>query len=195
MRIALTFDDGPHVQFTPALLDLASEARARLSFFVVGKRAACHREILANAVAHGHEIGNHSWSHPDFAELDDVVLKQELAQTGEVIRACGGTGNLIRPPYGSLTPRQRLLIEADAGHRVVLWNVDSKDWKLRSPQEIAHRVLTQVRNGTVVLAHDIHATTVEAMIIIFPALLALGYQLVTVSEIEAAHPTLERVSL
>src|SRR6186713_1076398 len=106
--IALTFDDGPNATLTPKLLDLLAARHLKATFFVVGQNAADHPEILKRAVREGHEIANHSWSHPNLGKMSDEAVRRELRRTDETINAAIGVRpTLFRPPYGSITPRQK----------------------------------------------------------------------------------------
>lgn len=187
MQVALTFDDGPHRLHTVRLLEIAAAYNARLTFFVIGSRLRLASELVRRQASEGHEVGNHSWSHRSFADLNDDELRREVGETQRAISICGATSSSIRPPYGIITNEQRELIMREFGLRVDLWSRDCRDWRLRNAERIAHTVLTSVTDGAIILAHDIHATTVEAMAMILPALRASGYQLVTVSELKRAH--------
>ena len=188
--IAMTFDDGPSKTLTPHLLDILKERNMHVTFFVVGENAKDHPEILQRAVAEGHEIGNHSWSHPNFAKMTDEAVKSELERTKEAIMA--GTGGkpvtLMRPPYGSFTKDQRRWFHDELGYTTILWDVDPLDWKRPvTPAQVEERILAQTRNGSIILSHDIHATTVEAMPDTFDKLLAKGFKFVTVTELIAMN--------
>src|SRR5205814_9687938 len=109
--IALTFDDGPNEKLTPRLLDLLAQHRIHATFFVIGENVAQHPEILQRAAREGHEIGNHSWSHPNLAKMSDDGVRSQIKRTEEAISgAIGSRPILLRPPYGSLTTRQKHFI-------------------------------------------------------------------------------------
>ena len=187
--IAMTFDDGPSKMLTPKLLDILKERNMHVTFFVVGENAKDHPEILKRATDEGHEIGNHSWSHPNFAKMSDEAVKSELSRTKDAIMA--GTGGkpviLMRPPYGSFTKDQRRWFHDDLGYTTVLWDVDPLDWKRPGPAVVESRILEGTHNGSIILSHDIHAGTVEAMPDTFDKLLAKGFKFVTVSELIAMN--------
>ena len=184
--IAMTFDDGPSATLTPKLLDLLAAHHMKATFFVVGQNAADHPEILKRAVREGHEIANHSWSHPNLGKMSDESVRRELQKTDDAIKAAIGTRpTLMRPPYGSITARQKNWIHDEFGYRIIIWDVDPLDWKRPGPHTVTHRILSEVRPGSIILAHDIHAPTIEAMPGTFYGFEAKGFKSVTVSELLA----------
>jgi peptidoglycan/xylan/chitin deacetylase (PgdA/CDA1 family) len=184
--IAMTFDDGPDKKLTPELLDILAQHHIHATFFVIGTNAQAHPEILQRAVREGHEIGNHSWSHPAFARMSDAKVRAELEKTDEVIRnALGGRPVLMRPPYGSITARQKRWINEEFGYRIILWDVDPLDWKRPGPAVVRDRIVRATRPGSIILSHDIHPGTIQAMPETFDQLQAKGFKFVTVSELIA----------
>jgi peptidoglycan/xylan/chitin deacetylase (PgdA/CDA1 family) len=184
--IAMTFDDGPHAVNTPKLLDLAAKKHIKLTFFLVGQCAAEYPQLVKREIAEGHEVGNHSWSHPNLAKMSEEGVRNELQKTEDAItKASGYKPTLMRPPYGELTAKQRLWVHNEWGYKIILWDVDPLDWKDRNAATVARRIIAGARPGSIILSHDIHATTVEAMPEVFDTLLAKGYKFVTVSELLA----------
>jgi peptidoglycan-N-acetylglucosamine deacetylase len=182
--VAMTFDDGPHATLTPKLLDLLAQRKIKATFFVLGENAQRHPEILTRAIAEGHEIGNHSWSHPNLAKLSNEALRSQLQRTDDVIaQAIGSHPKIMRPPYGELTPKQRQWVNSEFGYKVILWEVDPLDWKEPGPSIVAQRIIRETKPGSIMLSHDIHAQTIAAMPETFDALLAKGFKFVTVSEL------------
>src|ERR1041385_6592270 len=182
--IAMTFDDGPSAKLTPKLLDLLAAHHIKATFFVIGENAAEHPEVVARAAPEGHEIGNHSWSHPNFAKMSDEGVRRELRRTEDAIKsAIGARPALLRPPYGSLSARQKRWIHDEFGYQIILWDVDPLDWKRPGPTVVRNRILKETRPGSIVLSHDIHPGTIEAMPSTFDALEAKGFKFVTVSEL------------
>ena len=182
--VAMTFDDGPHATLTPKLLDLLALKKIKATFFVLGENVERHPEILKRAVAEGHEIGNHSWSHPNLAKLSNEALRSQLQRTDDVIaHAISSHPRIMRPPYGELTPRQRLWVNTEFGYKVILWDVDPLDWKEPGPSIVAQRIIQGAKPGSIMLSHDIHAQTIAAMPEVFDSLLAKGFKFVTVSEL------------
>ncbi|HEX4640875.1 MAG TPA: polysaccharide deacetylase family protein, partial [Chthoniobacterales bacterium] len=154
--IALTFDDGPNATLTPKLLDLLAARHLKATFFVVGQNAADHPEILRRAVREGHEIANHSWSHPNLGKMSDEAVRRELQRTDDAIAAAiGKRPTLMRPPYGSLTARQKKWIHEEFGYRIIIWDVDPLDWKRPGPSVVTARILKETHAGSIVLSHDI----------------------------------------
>jgi len=184
--IALTFDDGPNATLTPKLLDLLAAHHFKATFFVVGQNAMDHPEILQRAVREGHEIGNHSWTHPNLGKMSDEAVRRELQKTDDaIVNAIGKHPTLMRPPYGSITARQKRWIHDDFGYRIIIWDVDPLDWKRPGPTVVCNRILKETHPGSIVLAHDIHPPTIEAMPATFDQLDRKGFKSVTVSELLA----------
>lgn len=184
--IAMTFDDGPSDKLTPELLDLLAKHHIHATFFVIGKNVVAHPEILQRAVREGHEIGNHSWSHPAFGKMGDASVRAELQKTDDAIKdAIGVRPTLMRPPYGSITARQKKWIHEEFGYRAILWDVDPLDWKRPGPSVVTRRIVQETRAGSIVLAHDIHPGTIKAMPDTFDQLEAKGFKFVTVTELLA----------
>src|SRR5438067_7199447 len=182
--IALTFDDGPNEKLTPRLLDLLAQHHIHATFFVIGENAAQYPEILQRAVREGHEIGNHSWSHPNLAKMSQESVRSQLQRTDDAIKnATGERPTLMRPPYGSITDREKHWIHDEFGYRIILWDVDPYDWKRPGPAVVRNRILKETRPGSIVLSHDIHPGTIEAMPSTLDALEAKGLKFVTVSEL------------
>lgn len=184
--IAMTFDDGPSVKLTPKLLDLLAAHHIKATFFLIGENAAEYPDIVAREAKEGHEIANHSWSHPNFGKMSDDGIRGQLRRTDDAIReAMGSNPTLLRPPYGSITPRQKKWIHQEFGYKIVLWDVDPLDWRRPGPSVVCNRIVKNTRAGSIVLAHDIHPGTIEAMPCVLKELEAKGFKFVTVSELIA----------
>jgi peptidoglycan-N-acetylglucosamine deacetylase len=182
--VAMTFDDGPSATLTPKLLDILAAHHIKATFFVIGENVVQHSEIVARAAREGHEIGNHSWSHPNFGKMSDDGVRGQLQRTDDAIKsATGAQPTLLRPPYGSITARQKRWIHDQFGYQIILWDVDPYDWKRPGPSVVRNRILKETRPGSIVLSHDIHPGTIEAMPSTFDALEAKGFKFVTVSEL------------
>jgi peptidoglycan/xylan/chitin deacetylase (PgdA/CDA1 family) len=182
--IAMTFDDGPSEKLTPKLLDLLAAHHIKATFFVIGENVAEHPEIVARAAREGHEIANHSWSHPYLGKMSDDGVRRELRRTDDAIAsAIGSRPTMMRPPYGSLAARQKHWIHDEFGYQIILWDVDPLDWKRPGPAVVRNRILKETRAGSIVLSHDIHPGTIEAMPQTFDQLEAKGFKFVTVSEL------------
>src|SRR6266513_3465009 len=182
--IAMTFDDGPSATLTPKLLDLLATHHIKATFFVIGENVDENPEIVARAAREGHQIGNHSWSHPNFAKMSQENVRSQLQRTDDAIKnATGKRPTLLRPPYGSITEREKRWIHDEFGYDIILWDVDPLDWKRPGPAVVRSRILKETRPGSIVLSHDIHPGTIEAMPSTFDELEAKGFKFVTVSEL------------
>jgi peptidoglycan/xylan/chitin deacetylase (PgdA/CDA1 family) len=182
--IALTFDDGPHATLTPRLLDLLASRHIKATFFVLGECVEQNPQVLQRAAREGHEIANHSWSHPQLNRMSDEGVRSQLKRTDDLIKSSIGIRpTLFRPPYGALTSRQKKWIPEEFGYKIILWDVDPLDWKEPGPATVTNRILKNSRPGSIVLSHDIHRGTIEAMPATIDQLLAKNYKFVTVSEL------------
>ncbi len=184
--VALTFDDGPHPRYTHAILDLLREYDAKATFFVIGKNLEYYADAARRAVREGHEIGNHTYSHPTLKSLSFAQIKAELIRNKAAIEeALGISVNLFRPPEGS---RTRAVEEAAAfcGCPLILWSVDTRDWSGVSAGRIVSEVMEKTVPGSIILFHDYtvgKCHTLEALKEILPRLCAAGYRFVTISEL------------
>jgi peptidoglycan/xylan/chitin deacetylase (PgdA/CDA1 family) len=186
--IAMTFDDGPSSANTPRLLEILKQRNIKATFFLIGENAASNPDLVRQILADGHEIGNHSWTHPQLSKLSDDRVTAEISKTQDTIKeASGFTPTLLRPPYGAITARQREWIESQFGLNIILWSVDPFDWKRPGASVITQRILSQVRPGAIILSHDIHKQTVDAMPTTLDSLIAKGYKFVTVTQLIAMN--------
>ncbi len=184
--VAMTFDDGPHPKNTPRLLDMLKARNIKATFYVIGSNVDRYPHIVRRMVAEGHEIGNHTYSHPKLTGLSDVRVRSELKKTDAAIsRAAGVRPRTMRPPYGALYTRQRSLVFSEFGYPTVMWSIDPEDWRRPGPSVVASRILSKAHNGAFILAHDLHAPTVDAMPKTFDGLLSKGFRFVTVSQMLA----------
>lgn len=187
--VAITFDDGPHPQNTPRLLDILRARNIKATFYVIGRSVDVHPQIVRRTVAEGHEIGNHSHTHRLLSKLGDSELRLEMSRCRDAIaRASGVQPRTMRPPYGGLTQRQRELVHAEFGYPTILWSVDPLDWKRPGPSVVASRLVSGTTPGGILLAHDLHSQTVDAMPAALDGLLRRGYKFVTVSQLLAMKP-------
>ncbi len=178
--VAITFDDGPRPESTTRILNTLEFFNAKATFFVVGWRAAKYPSLLKREINIGCQIGNHTYSHPELTKVSMDKIKSEIASTDKAVySATGKYPAIIRPPYGAYS--QTVLSVTDKP--LILWSFDTLDWQYRNADYIAKTVLSKVKDGDVILLHDIHDTTAAATEKIVPELLAKGYQLVTVEEL------------
>ena len=176
---ALTFDDGPSGDNTLALMALLEEKDVRATFFLCGYRIESFPALPEALREAGHELGVHGYSHGCFDAMTPEELRDELSRTAALM---GGAPTLLRPPCGAWNGQVRAAAR-EAGMRIILWSVDPEDWRCRDPEEIARRVCGQVKDGSVILLHDLYPETVEAAGRIIDRLRAGGYELCTVSEL------------
>ena len=177
--VALTFDDGPSAH-TPRVLDCLEKYNQAATFFVVGTCASVYPEYITRAYEIGCEIGNHSYNHPDLTTLSYAQIQSQMDRTNALIYNATGTyATVTRTPGGSVNST----VKGAINNPIILWSIDTVDWKTRDTQATVNCVLNNVEDGDIVLMHDLHKPTVAAAEIIIPALVARGYQLVTVSEL------------
>lgn len=179
--IALTFDDGPGDR-TGELLDQLEKYDAKATFFMLGQKVSSYPDEIKKMKEIGCELGNHSYDHPNLAKLGADGVKKQIGDTNSKIQAIVGEGaSVMRPPYGAISAT----LKANAGMPLILWNIDTLDWKTRNAKATVDMVMENAKDGDIILMHDIHTESVDAAIELIPKLLEKGYQLVTVSELAA----------
>lgn len=179
-QVALTFDDGPNPATTPQILDLLKRYKVKATFFVLGQQVAGNEALLKRMAAEGHEVANHTFTHPNLTTLSPDQVKEEIGQTQAAIQKVLGTAPvLMRPPYGAVN---QSVVDA-MGLPSIYWSVDSEDWSNRNPQLITQIIQAQTQPGSIILMHDIHQPTVEALEPVLAFLTGEGYNLVTTSEL------------
>ncbi len=178
--VALTYDDGPSIH-TNRILDCLQLHGAAATFFEVGNNVVNYPQITKRAFDAGMEIGNHSYSHPNFNTMSVSAALNQIASTSVAIsNATGGyVPRLMRPPYGNITKELCAKIEQPSIH----WSIDTRDWATRNAWQTINSVLNSVKDGDIILMHDVYSQTAEATETIVPALIERGFQLVTVSEL------------
>lgn len=177
--IALTYDDGPHEEYTEQLLDGLKERGVKVTFFTIGHKADSHPELVQRAYDEGHEIGNHSWDHPYLTTLSLDEVKEQIDMTQDVLdEICGeGTQYLMRPPYGDVNSE----VASVVGMPVIKWSIDSSDWATEYDY-VYNFIMKTAKKGCIILCHDTVAHTVPATLDAIDDLLAQGYEFVTVTE-------------
>lgn len=177
--IALTFDDGPSV-YTDSLLATLQSRGAKATFFVLGITARVQQQTLLNLARANMEIGNHTWDHKDLTKLSLEEVRSQIDRTGDLVETITGTRPvLVRPPYGATNDATAIAVNQP----VILWNIDPEDWKYHDSEHVAKHVIANARRNAIILAHDIHETTVAAIPEIIDTLTQEGYVFVTVSEL------------
>ena len=177
--IALTFDDGPG-PYTAHLLDVLDQYGAKATFFLIGSKVSSQANVVRSIHARGHQLGNHSWSHPELPKLPAGQIAGEIDRTNDAIKqATGVTPAILRPPYGAVNGvvLEQLRLR---GMSSILWSVDTRDWADRNSDIVCSRAVAGARPGAVILMHDIHQTSVSAVPCILSALKQQGYSFVTV---------------
>lgn len=177
--VALTFDDGPNPNTTPVALELLKKYNAKATFFMVGRSVAGNEEIIKQVVAEGHQIGNHSWSHPLLTKISLEQAKSQINDTTEALKKASGQDvHIMRPPYGGINAT----IQAAVDQSFILWDVDTLDWKYRNTASIMKEV-RKARPGSIILMHDIHQTSINALPTVLQYLTEQGFELVTIDEL------------
>lgn len=184
--IALTFDDGPHPKETNEILDVLDKYNVKGTFFVVGKHATWYSKPLIRASKEGHEIGNHTFSHPDISNLSNDDIKKEMKDCEDtLVKLTGKKPTLFRPPYGSYSEDELSQIAKESGYKIILWTtIDARDWTNPPAAQISNEIINKVQNGDIILLHDYGTeNTVKALNVIIPTMTQKGYRFVTVSEL------------
>ena len=177
--IALTFDDGPG-PYTAQLLDMLDQHGAKATFFLIGSKVSAQADVLRRMHARGHQLGNHSWSHPELPKLPIDQIASEIDRTNDAIKqATGVKPTVMRPPYGAVNGvvLEQLRLR---GMSSILWSVDTRDWADRNSDIVCSRAVAGAHPGAIILMHDIHQTSVNAVPCILSALKQQGYSFVTV---------------
>ncbi|MFJ8263218.1 polysaccharide deacetylase family protein [Rummeliibacillus sp. NPDC094406] len=178
--VALTFDDGPSDAVTPKVLKILKKHNIKATFFMVGSQVNANPKMAKQVQEAGHEIGNHTYSHPNLKNLTNTQIKSQLTRTSAAIKkATGHNPTLFRPPYGSFDNRVR----AQTKLPVILWSVDTRDWEHHNSQKLLEYVKKETYPGAVILMHDIHMPTADGLDAVITYLEKQGYSFVTVSEL------------
>ncbi|BBH18648.1 glycosyl hydrolase [Nocardioides baekrokdamisoli] len=180
--VALTFDDGPDV-YTERLLRTLRAAHTRATFFMLGIQVQKFPTVARHVAAATEEVGDHTWDHKDLTRLSphDVLVELARART-EIAAATRMWPAVFRPPYGSTNPTVARMV-GGLGMPVILWNVDTMDWRDRKTSVVAQRAVNEARPGAIILMHDIYSSTVDAVPAIIKGLRQRGFTLVTVSQL------------
>lgn len=181
--VALTFDDGPSSAVTGRILNSLEANGGRATFFMVGNRVPGTQAVVQRMVSMECEVANHTYEHKYLTKIGDGGIRSQVGLTNQKIaEACGVTPTLVRPPGGYYN-QASLNTLGSMGMAAVMWDIDTLDWKTRNAQNTINVVLNQVKDGDIVLMHDIYSTSADAAEVIIPELVKRGYQLVTVSEL------------
>ena len=182
--VALTFDDGPHGTLTPRVLDILRDNNVKGTFFMQGCNVKAHPQVVRRMVSEGHEVGNHTWNHAYLSKVSREKAESQLQSTNEAIRnACGIVPVVMRPPGGYTNAGVASWARQRFGFTTIMWDVDTNDWRKPGSSVVAARAVNGAKPGSIILVHDIHASTVAAVDAIVKGLKNRGYELVTVSEL------------
>lgn len=182
--VALTFDDGPGER-TGELLAQLEKYNAHATFFMQGKNIPGKEDFVKKMKETGCELGNHSYDHPQLTKLSADKIANQIGTTNDLIQqAAGSTATVMRPPYGDGAINDT--VRSSVGLPMILWSIDTLDWKTRNAQSSIDTVMNDVQDGDVILMHDIHTESIDAALVLIPKLEEAGYQLVTVSEMAKA---------
>ena len=179
MKIALTFDDGPHPILTPKILEILRKYQIKATFFVVGENVHNYPDTVLKIIGEGHELGNHTYSH-------DAINSAEIERCEKAIYELAEyKTKLFRPPQGHIDPSVKATSRA-LGYDIILWDIDTRDWDHANPKMICNNVIQNIKSGSIILMHDYigyHSPTPDALEVMIPVLLEKGYQFVVVSEL------------
>ncbi len=182
--VALTFDDGPSSATTPRLLDILSEKDVMVTFFVLGNMARGNPDIILRAKKEGHTIASHTMYHQNLIRISASAAESDISEAKNVISSILGTApTLTRPPYGNIND----VVRNSTGTPLILWSVDTLDWKSKNVDAILATAREQVHDGAIILMHDIYDTTIDAVSLLVDEFRNDGYEFVTVQELAKAR--------
>lgn len=177
--VALTFDDGPYTPVTKRILNVAAKNDAKVTFFVVGNRINTYRSIVKRAYKNGHQIASHTYNHANLSKLNKTQIYRELNKTNAVLKnVIGREVTAVRPPGGSISDLMRKVLNVP----MIYWSVDTEDWRSRNASSVLARC-NNIKDGDIVLMHDLYPSTATAAETLIPRLKKKGYQLVTIDEL------------
>ncbi len=183
--VAITFDDGPNPDHTPQVLDILYEQQVPATFFLIGEKFDGNELLIKEIAASGHEIGSHTFSHPDLTRLDRGQIQVEITKTEAELQKILPDYSIkyVRPPYGRYTEE----VEGAIDLPLMLWTLDSGDWENPNSEKIYATVVNNIQDGDIIVFHDDNAQTVKALKRIIVELKARGFYFVTVSQLETIN--------
>ncbi|MFJ7936293.1 polysaccharide deacetylase family protein [Sporosarcina sp. NPDC096371] len=180
-KVALTFDDGPHPKVTMQILETLKKYDAKATFFMLGNMVEKYPEIAKKVQEAGHELGNHTWNHLELTKLSGEKVRNEIYKTSDIIEnVTGQKVTEFRPPYGAVNGTVR----SETNLPIILWNVDTLDWKDRDPNRLLANVKNATKDGSTILMHDIHQSTADGLDAVLAYLQSEGYTFVKVSDLK-----------
>ena len=181
--VALTYDDGPSKNSTSRILETLRANGGRATFFMVGNRAEKNGAVIRQMVEQGCEVANHTYDHTLMSKVDPAELERQLMMTNQVVADAGGVTPVLMRPCGGDTNEAGMGVAGAISMPAVLWSIDTLDWKTRDAEKTVSAVLDHVKDGDIILMHDLYETAADASDVIVPELIRRGSQLVTVSEL------------
>ena len=182
--VALTFDDGPSPETTPRLLTILFDKDVPATFFTLGNMAEKHPEIIKEAEKKGNEIGSHTMYHQNLIRIPADAVQADISQAKSVIKSIlGHSPAYTRPPYGNINDNVRRAVTSP----MILWSVDTEDWKSKDPDTIIATAMSEVHDGAIILMHDIYPTSVDAVPRLIDTLREQGYEFTTIKELTKAR--------
>jgi peptidoglycan/xylan/chitin deacetylase (PgdA/CDA1 family) len=182
-RVALTFDDGPNPGVTDVLLDELKRQGVKATFFMIGERIAAAPDLARRVLDEGHEVANHTFTHPHLDQLSDAKVEAEIDQAQEVMaKELRYSPRWFRPPYGALRQNQAHLL-ASRGLGIIEWSVNSEDWAKPGVDKISAKILAETEAGSIIVCHDTSLQTVDSMKIILEPMLQKGFVFSTLSQL------------
>ena len=182
-RVALTFDDGPTPGVTDLILDELKRRKLHATFFMIGERIAAAPDLARRVLAEGHEIGNHTFTHPKLTTLSDAQVDAEIQKTQDIMgEVMNHRAAWFRPPFGEFR-RNQAGIPGMKDLGIVLWSVDPADWSQPGEAKIAETILGETKPGSIIICHDTHRQTADAMGPILDGLLERGFAFAKLSEL------------
>ena len=181
--VALTYDDGPSKNTTPRILAALKANGGRATFFMVGNRVGKHGDVIRQMVAQGCEVANHTYDHTLMTKVEPAELERQLELTNQAVADTGGVTPVLMRPCGGATNDVGMGVAGAISMPAVLWSIDTMDWKTKDAPTTISAVLDHVKDGDIILMHDLYEATADASEVLIPELVKRGYQLVTVSEL------------
>ena len=185
--VALTFDDGPNGDLTMKLLKGLQERGVRSTFFICGYRIKYFPNLPQTVLDYGHELGLHTYNHPNLKELSDEDIREELQSTADLLPE-GYDVKLMRPPGGNYNNRVKSVCK-DMGLSIILWSLDTRDWATNDVDHVVNKIVKNVKDGDVILMHELKKSSIEAALKAIDILQGQGYVFVTVSELAQIQET------
>ena len=181
--VAFTFDDGPHPTVTPEILKILREYNAKATFFMLGLEARKYPHLAKQVASEGHEIANHTYSHPDLTKMNYDNVNRQFSEGRRIIEEITGVKtSLFRPPYGAINDNV-ITAAGNQNSPIIMWSVDSRDWESRDANAIYNVVMRNIRGGSIILMHDLYPSTAEGFRRVIDTLHKEGFQFVTVSKL------------